>query len=1139
MRPPAIERMGYYPTATQVVDLLTTYFQPAEDGRLLDPCAGEGLAARSLAKALNCTSWGVELSPTRSQVAEKNMDRVLSAAWQTCTLTNESITLLFLNPPYNYDRFGDQRRLETEFLKTTTPKLVRGGALVYIVPLTLLGDESVATLLAAYYDALTVVRYPETIYNQVIVMGYRRQQYKNPSKEEVAKIQGLAKVEPLMLEAVPAPRYTLLPASMKGAGGTAIKFNRMDYTAEELVDATLKNGLMNSRAWLDRIDPARLDVKLGRPVMPLKKGHIAMLMAAGTMGIMRLADENGQPMLVKGRVVKVTPKVGSEETKSGDTMDIYRDRYETTISVIRQGGIEVIQDVNALSAFMVKFGEQIGRFITDRTQPLYNFDPTPAETKLLDTLSLRRKPLPGLAKAGLLPIQRHVATAAARALRQKRRCNIQGEMGAGKTTMALASLELLNAFPAVIMCDPHMVEKWTREAKEVIPGVQVMELRRIGGHNRQQVNDVERFFDSYEKGLLSKKAIAVMAHTTAKLGTGWRHVYVKRRINRDTVLCCPTCGSPIVVEDNGIEFMATKEEDLGQKRLFCHAQVSGYALDEEGCVSRGEDGLPIWNQRECHAALFASDVGDQRFPIADYIFRHAKFRFKMLIADEVHKFKGKSSDRGIAYHQLVQSIRYTINLTGTFFGGPSTLIFWLLQRNDPAVSSDFDFHDERRWAARYGVLEYRKLSKKGYDEDEEAGFTGNRRYQNIAKELPGISPSIINRLLHNTVFLSLKDLGLVLPEYTEEVAALNMTLERYDDKHPASHAVQYNSMETGLRSKARQDKRFLSTWLQWALGRPNSAFRDEKVQTEILEDEDGNGDAGVDLISIIESETVNGKPKLKRTIMELPAVIDETKALLPKEAWLVEFVRAERAKGRKTLIYLRQTGTRDIQYRIEKILKDAGLRALVLTSSVEARKREAWIAGKVYGIDALIVNPRLVETGLDLVAFSNVVFYEIEYSLYTLWQALRRVWRPGQTQKVKAVFAIYNNAMEARALALMGQKMKAGQTLYGDEVGGAIVPEDEGDLLLKLAREALNKADIPDLQSLFAENCQVERPAIEATELEKVAAPSEVATAASPTDPVKSVTFDIWMEERGTDALGPGRKKKVAKDQLSLFDLMD
>ena len=94
--------------------------------------------------------------------------------------------MLFLNPPYNYDRFGDQRRLETEFLKTTTPKLMRGGALIYIVPLKLLGDETVAALLVAYYENLVVLRYPDTEYGQVIVMGYRRQHYKNPSKEEIA-----------------------------------------------------------------------------------------------------------------------------------------------------------------------------------------------------------------------------------------------------------------------------------------------------------------------------------------------------------------------------------------------------------------------------------------------------------------------------------------------------------------------------------------------------------------------------------------------------------------------------------------------------------------------------------------------------------------------------------------------------------------------------------------------------------------------------------------------------------------------------------------------------------------------------------------------------------------------------------------
>jgi hypothetical protein len=67
----------------------------------------------------------------------------------------------------------------------------------------------------------------------------------------------------------------------------------------------------------------------------------------------------------------------------------------------------------------------------------------------------------------------------------------------------------------------------------------------------------------------------------------------------------------------------------------------------------------------------------------------------------------------------------------------------------------------------------------------------------------------------------------------------------------------------------------------------------------------------------------------------------------------------------------------------------------------------------------------------------------------------------GQTKPVKAVFSVYNSAMEARALALMGRKMKAAQLVYGDEVGGAIVPEDEGDFLTQLARDVQTGRSCP------------------------------------------------------------------------------
>ena len=85
--------------------------------------------------------------------------------------------------------------------------------------------------------------------------------------------------------------------------------------------------------------------------------------------------------------------------------------------------------------------------------------------------------------------------------------------------------------------------------------------------------------------------------------------------------------------------------------------------------------------------------------------------------------------------------------------------------------------------------------------------------------------------------------------------------------------------------------------------------------------------------------------------------------------------------------------------------------------------------------------------------------------------------------------------------------------------------------LLKLAREALDKADIPDLQSLFAENCRVERPTIPS-----VTGPTSVVIdipnaktepAFSPA-PAKTVTFDNWMDARGADSQSSGRKKKPA-----------
>ncbi len=1114
MRPPAIERMGYYPTDDPVVEIICTYLKPpVEKGRLFDPCAGEGKAVSALGKSLNCETWGVEISPDRAEKAQNVMDKVYQAPWQSCVLSDESVSWLYLNPPYEFDRFDGQKRLEWDFLKTTTSKLMRGGLLTYIIPQKILGMIEVARLLAGHYEAITVYRFPDTLYDkfkQVVVLAYKRKLYQLPTDKEVLSLQSLATTELEPIETAVEPIYELLLAPPRGANGKPIVFKRTDWEPEEVVEATSEAGVHKTDEWLDLIHPTRSLTQLSQPVMPLKKGHIAMLMASGMMGTVRLTDEDGKPMLIKGRVIKVVEKTEQPDTKDADTViETFKDRFVTTVAVLRQDGIQIIQDVKGLSDFMKAHGEKIAAHVLETYKPLYNLDPTPKEIAVLDAIGTQRKPLPGQERAGLLPAQRHAAAALARSIRKNGVANCQAEMGSGKTTIGSAVMELLDAYPAIVICPPHLVPKWIREIEEVIPGAHARELRRIGRNSDDayDVNDVRDFLDQYRQasetakrtGGSQPKWVAVVAHTSAKFGTGWQPAVVWRK-TRDPLTgkvvnacACPSCGKVVMTEKDGFVIPVTELNELAEKRQFCRNHVPGWELDPDGRIKLDANGDPVWGSHACKTPLFEF-AGARRHSIADYIAKHAQGKFKLLIADESHQFKSKSSDRGVAFHQLVTAAKWTLTLTGTFFGGKSTSIFWLLHRLNHGVRRDFAFHDEKRWARLYGVLETTRRRRRDDDADEDGVYTGNRRYRNQAKEQPGVSPAIVSRLLDTTIFLSLKDLNLALPTYKEEVVALDML----DDQ-----GQQYHSMDSSLKQLAVQSSRYLSTWLQWSLARPNSAFRDEVVVVDEVDGEDG-------------------KSVRKVPLMELPAINPNGHKWLPKENWLADFCKLEKQQGRKVLIYVRQTGTRDIQDRVQMPLQANGLRVSILGGNVDPRKREEWIAKRVNTIDALICNPRLVETGLDLVQFSTVVFFEIEYSLYTLWQSVRRVWRLGQTQPVKAIFSVYSTAMEATALALMGRKMKAAQLVYGDEVGGAIVPEEEGDFLTQLARDVLDGAKLSDLQTLFADDLQVSH-----NPMGSLTKPS-AAIVPSP----KVMTWDDWVSQKMVIVRRTRRKEVVPEGQM-------
>ena len=103
----------------------------------------------------------------------------------------------------------------------------------------------------------------------------------------------------------------------------------------------------------------------------------------------------------------------------------------------------------------------------------------------------------------------------------------------------------------------------------------------------------------------------------------------------------------------------------------------------------------------------------------------------------------------------------------------------------------------------------------------------------------------------------------------------------------------------------------------------------------------------------------------------------------------------------------------------------------------------------------------MVETGLDLLAFPTLYFYETGYSLHTLRQASRRSWRIGQRHPVRVKFVTYSGTMQETCLRLMGKKMLVALMMEGKFSGEGLQALDtDEDLMSAMARELVEKAGV-------------------------------------------------------------------------------
>jgi hypothetical protein len=229
---------------------------------------------------------------------------------------------------------------------------------------------------------------------------------------------------------------------------------------------------------------------------------------------------------------------------------------------------------------------------------------------------------------------------------------------------------------------------------------------------------------------------------------------------------------------------------------------------------------------------------------------------------------------------------------------------------------------------------------------------------------------------------------------------------------------------------------------------------------------------------------------------------------------------------------------------LEAILAREGVRVAVLTADVPTDRREAWFERKLReGVQVTICHPKIIETGLDLLSHSSLIFYQSGYSLHTLRQASRRSWRIGQRQPVRVYYLHYKETMQSSCLRLMAKKMLVSLALEGKFSGeGLHSLEETDDILMAMARELVTEQGIGETAEAAWRQLQTEHSGLvpppvvsEVPNTDNVPSPPPPLPASSPlTVPSLATALKFGVRPPAS----PSRRQEApapAHEQFSLF----
>jgi predicted RNA methylase len=375
-RPEAHKKLGFYPAPPLAVagicQHLVTSTGNAARTRILDPCAGEGLALIQIAQHLGVPQenlYAIELDVGRSATLQENLPdgHVLGPnSFQLTDITPGSMSLIYLNPPFQDElggwSGGGRRREEHAFFERAVRFLAPGGVMVLVLPMNALaGNRDFVEAVDSRLESVAAYRFPDEVrqYREIVVIGklrktqlaansdaieregrlHQMQWRYSYSSYDPGRLPRLGDVQPVAYNHNGDPLndreedvrvYTIPPSLLKP------RFEKMGYTDDELL-AVLAESPLNKLLTVAE-EPGDK-----RPPLPLNRGHNGMLLASGELDgpVYVFHPETGEELVHLRHVVRGVPTKDEFYNEDASEVEIDHDKGKVRIKDVHSERVKM------------------------------------------------------------------------------------------------------------------------------------------------------------------------------------------------------------------------------------------------------------------------------------------------------------------------------------------------------------------------------------------------------------------------------------------------------------------------------------------------------------------------------------------------------------------------------------------------------------------------------------------------------------------------------------------------------------------------------------------------------------------------------------------------------------------------------